>query len=542
MQNDILSIFNLNCTKQELVKYIIIYLRKSRKDAEFDKEEALEKTLERHEKILQDYALNTFGCPIPQENIYKEVVSGDTIADRPQMQKVLELIESDDIKGVLCVEIERLARGNSIDQGVIAEKFHLTNTLILTPQKIFDLNNEFDLSFFEDGLHQSRKFLQYTKKILARGREQSVKEGKCVKSSANWGYKKEKLKGQKGYTLVKNEDNKYTRMLFDFYVNDDIGITNLAHKLNLLSIPTPSDKSVQWTSAMVRSILNRAEFYAGYESWNKRKTIKKYVNGQIITTRPIDNTCIKVKALHEPTITEEELEIVIKKRKATSKKLPKTDIIKNPLATIVKCGFCGCSMKRRPYNKSFLKNGNIHEDTLLCTTPNCPNTSSNLSVVEESILDWINNELQKYEEYIKNYSNISKSEIKNYDNELKELNISLTKIENQKSKACDFLESGTYDEKTFLSRISILNKNIEDIKIQIVEIEKKKSEDKINIIKKRIPKLKEIIKIYKNSNIEVKNALLTSIFEEIKYTKTNKGGRWSKEAMCDFTLEFSFKI
>ena len=44
-----------------------IYLRKSRKDSEFNKEESIEKTLERHEKMLQNYAKSVFGCKIPEE-------------------------------------------------------------------------------------------------------------------------------------------------------------------------------------------------------------------------------------------------------------------------------------------------------------------------------------------------------------------------------------------------------------------------------------------------------------------------------------------
>ena len=167
---------------QELVDYIIIYLRKSRKDTEFGNDEPIEKTLERHEKILQDFAINTFGCKIPDKNIYREVVSGDNIEDRPEMQKVLQLIESDKIKGVLVVEIERLARGNTIDQGIIVQRFQLTTTRIIVPTRVFNLDDEFDLSYFEDSLYQSRKYLQYIKRILARGREQAAREEKVSTS------------------------------------------------------------------------------------------------------------------------------------------------------------------------------------------------------------------------------------------------------------------------------------------------------------------------------------------------------------------------
>ena len=115
------------------------YIRKSRKDVEYNSDESLEKTLKRHEIILQEFAKKLFGEEIPKSNIFKEVVSGDTIADRPEMQKLLERVQSGNRKGVFVVEIERLARGNTIDQGVIAQAFQLTNTKILTPQKIFDL-------------------------------------------------------------------------------------------------------------------------------------------------------------------------------------------------------------------------------------------------------------------------------------------------------------------------------------------------------------------------------------------------------------------
>ena len=46
--------------------------------------------------------------------------------------------------GVLVMEVERLARGNSVDQGIIAQAFKYSNTLIITPTKTYDPQNEFD--------------------------------------------------------------------------------------------------------------------------------------------------------------------------------------------------------------------------------------------------------------------------------------------------------------------------------------------------------------------------------------------------------------
>lgn len=220
--NTFLQIMNLplNLSVDEILEMLIIYLRKSRKDMDYFKDESIEKTLQRHEKELQDFIISIFGKPIPEHNIYREVASGDTIEDRPVIQEVLSIIEDDNKKGVICIEIERLARGNTMDQGIIAQTFQYTNTKIITPYKIYNLDNEDDLSYFEDGLFQARKYLKYTKRILSRGRLRSVKDGKYVGSVLPYGFNKIKLLNEKGYILVKNESEaKVIRLMADLFLD-----------------------------------------------------------------------------------------------------------------------------------------------------------------------------------------------------------------------------------------------------------------------------------------------------------------------------------
>lgn len=54
--------------------------------------------------------------------------------------------------GVLVVEVERLARGDTSDQGRVAKTFKFSDTLIITPSKTYDPNNEYDEEYFEFGL------------------------------------------------------------------------------------------------------------------------------------------------------------------------------------------------------------------------------------------------------------------------------------------------------------------------------------------------------------------------------------------------------
>ena len=135
-------------------KKIAIYLRKSRLDLEL---EGQEETLARHERILVDYC-NRSGLSIAK--IYKEVVSGEDIENRPIVQQLLRDVQEGLYEGVVVVELERLSRGNQIDQVEIAETFKRSNTKIYTLNKVYDLSSEdsFDEDFFEFGLFMSNYY------------------------------------------------------------------------------------------------------------------------------------------------------------------------------------------------------------------------------------------------------------------------------------------------------------------------------------------------------------------------------------------------
>ena len=385
-------------TINEIIDSLRVYLRKSRQDMDYYKDEPLEKTLERHLTIIQNWITGILGVPIPDDKIHiiKEVVSGDTIADRPGMVELLEEIENSTIKGVICIETERLARGNTIDQGIIAQTFQLTQTKILTPQKIYDLDNEYDLSFFEDGLRRARDYLIYVKRVLLRGKKGSVNEGKYPFSVAAYGYKRKKLENEKGYTIEFNESEyKIERLIIDLFLqglnttytlkeNDNLqsiretfGITNeiitsnnpdlifetnktinividnmgtsrIAKYLNYLGIKPRSGKL--WTSAMIKNILDNKTKY-GIVTWGKRKTVKKLVNKKIEKSRPISNDYIEVKGNFPAIATMEEKEKIEYKLKHNNSSCKASPIISSPLVGLVKCELCGHNMFKKKSNQ-----------------------------------------------------------------------------------------------------------------------------------------------------------------------------------------------
>ena len=99
---------------------VAIYLRKSRSDIE-DEKKALASgevydTLQRHRKELLTFARKN---KLKIVDIFEEVVSGDTIEARPEVQSLLENAKDGKYDGVLVVAYDRLGRGDKMDQGLI---------------------------------------------------------------------------------------------------------------------------------------------------------------------------------------------------------------------------------------------------------------------------------------------------------------------------------------------------------------------------------------------------------------------------------------
>ena len=217
---------------------IIEYLRKSRTD---DPTLDVAEILARHETILDEYATRMWGDKIPEAQKMREVVSGETIDSRPELLKILKMIESPKIKGVLLVEVQRLGRPDLEDIGRLSKLFRYTNTLVITPQKTFDLRNEYDREAFERELMRGNEYLEYTKKIMSRGRLLSVQQGNFIGTKPPYGYDKTiVMEGKrKCHTLKINEaEADVVRMVFDMYVNKDMGRVTIAHHLNKLGVPT----------------------------------------------------------------------------------------------------------------------------------------------------------------------------------------------------------------------------------------------------------------------------------------------------------------
>lgn len=336
---------------------IIIYLRKSREDMIDGRYASDEETLSRHEEQLQQWAEDKLGYRIPEENIYKEVGSGEKIKTRPVFQEVLKQIESEDVDGVLVVNCSRLSRGDLMDCGTIIKTFEITNTLVLTPSKNYNLSDKYDKRFFKDELLRGNDYLEMAKELLANGRHWSVSQGKFVGSTAPFGYDKVTCKEMnvadgKGFTLRPNENAEYVKMIFDMFC-DGAGFHSIASHLKEINAPLLKNK--EWDHCKVRNVLSSIT-YCGYLTWGQRTRQEKMIDGEVIEYRAKNDNCPIYKGLHTAIISESQYKAAQERAKIYGENPIRKDYdTKNPLAGILKCGVCGKAMLRNPHSNQITR-------------------------------------------------------------------------------------------------------------------------------------------------------------------------------------------
>ena len=507
----------------------IIYLRKSRADLEAEQRGEGE-TLARHERALLELARRQ---RLNIVDIYREIVSGETIAARPVMQRVLAEVEEGLWDGVLVYEVERLARGDTIDQGIVAQAFKFSNTKIITPVKTYDPDNEFDEEYFEFGLFMSRREYKTINRRLQRGRIASIKEGKYVGSRPPYGYDRKKLEKDKGFILVPNPvQAPVVKLIFELYTIGEqrpdgtwerLGVSRIVRRLNDLKIEPTHGGS--WSPPTIRDMLINP-VYIGKLRWNWRKDVKHRESGNVVVSRPrsaVEET-ILVDGLHEAIVDQEifyRAQEYISKNRAPS--IRGKGVVQNPLAGLVICGKCGRKMQRRPYLSKGLP------PSLICPYTSCDNVSTYLDTVEnriiEALQEWLNDYRLQWGEKPKQ---TGPADVRR--KAIRKLDADIANLEKQRENLHDLLEQGVYDTDTFLERgrsIAARKKQAEDDRAALLadlSLEEKREASRQSIV----PKVERLLDVYDQlPTAKAKNDMLKEVLEKVVYTKES-GGRWAK--------------
>lgn len=494
-----------------------MYLRKSRFDRDYA-ELSIEETLKRHKAILDKVASDR-GYYIAQ--IFYEVVSGESIAARPEIQKLLEEVGAGIYSGVLVVDLERLARGNSADQAYISQVFQFSGTKIITPAKIYDPSNEFDEEYFEFGLFMSRREYKTINRRLIRGRDSSASEGKYISSIAPYGYRRVKLENEKGFTLEPHPDEaEAIKKIFEMF-SQYHGTKVIANYLNDNNIPTRHGDL--WTYSTITNIITNP-IYMGKIRRGWSKQIKSMENGMVkkrIKRSKNYGDYPVFDGLHPALVSEELFMLVqqIREEKAPDAKVKEEFVLQNAFAGLLFCAKCGKRIGRTTMSAKA-----NHRVRLRCVNMrNCHNSTADYDVVENEIISVLRS---WYEGYKVKIDTVGFAEdIAECKSRLKKLRQEEDKLNSQLDNAFNLVEQGVYTLEIFQQRRQKLTEALEEIlerKAQIEELLHRYEESEASK-NNLIPQTEELLASYDEMTIQERNTLLKAIIEKIEYYKGQDG-------------------
>jgi site-specific DNA recombinase len=422
---------------------VCMYLRKSREDIEAEKRGEGE-TLSRHRQILlksaQSQALNII-------SIREEIVSGESLIHRPEMLTLLKELEQGCYDGVLCMDMDRLGRGNMQEQGLILETFKKAGAKIITPRKVYDLENEFDEEYSEFEAFMARKELKIINRRLQQGRLRSVEEGNYLGSVPPYGYQLHQLDKHRTL-LIHPEQGAVVRMIFEWYTANT-GASKIADKLNQLGYKTAT--GLCWTGNTVLNMIKNP-VYMGKIVWQRKKYSKSHKAGQRkeVQQQPKKQWII-AEGQHEALISSE---LFDKAQEILRKKyhVPYRTKVVNPLAGLLRCKDCGASMVYRTYAKS--------EPHLLCYN-HCGNKSSKFSYVEERLLASLGRWLAGYQAKPEAAAGDASADLLDtHRRAFKRRQEELLALQQQRNSLHDLLERGIYDPEVFSARAQLLQERM----------------------------------------------------------------------------------
>ena len=482
--------------------------------------------------------------------------SGKSIEGRVSFNQMMEDIKSgkDEVSYVLVFKLSRFGR-NAAD-------------VLATLQVMQDFG--VNLICVEDGIDSSKDAGKLMISVLSavaeierenirvqtmEGRMQKAREGKWNGGFAPYGYSL-----IDGKLEVNEEEAVAIRMIFDQYVNTDLGANGIAKYLEnhgIHKIARQNGKNPLFDAALIRRIIQNP-IYSGKISYGRRRTEK--VHGTRNEYRQVKkDDYLLVDGLHEALVSEEVWEQAQVKVAAQAKKYEKVNRDKREkihlLSGILKCPVCGAGMYG---NKSIKKrkDGSNYKDFYYygCKHRNMTrgHKCDYKKQVHEEMLDASVAEVisklvsnPKFSDLIRNKINME-VDTSALDQEIENYKIQLRKLYHNKDTILSDMDSLDYEDKHYQRRKTDLENHlyktydkIDDAEELLVSAKAKKRSllaDKItgdNIYKALV----FFDKLYAQMNEAEKREFLSQLVDNVQiYEERKENGQWLK------SIEFKLPI
>ena len=470
--------------------------------------------------------------------------SGKSIEGRVSFNQMMEDIKSgkDGVSYVLVFKLSRFGR-NAAD-------------VLATLQVMQDFG--VNLICVEDGIDSSKDAGKLMISVLSavaeierenirvqtmEGRMQKAREGKWNGGFAPYGYSL-----IDGKLEVNEEEAVAIRMIFDQYVNTDLGANGIAKYLEnhgIHKIARQNGKNPLFAAALIRRIIQNP-VYSGKISYGRRRTEK--VHGTRNEYRQVKkDDYLLVDGLHEALVSEEVWEQAQVKVAAQAKKYEKVNRDKREkihlLSEILKCPVCGAGMYG---NKSIKKrkDGSNYKDFYYygCKHRNMTRGHKcdykkqvHEEMLDASVAEVISN--PKFSDLIRNKINME-VDTSALDQEIENYKIQLRKLYHNKDTILSDMDSLDYEDKHYQRRKTDLENHlyktydkIDDAEELLVSAKAEKRSllaDKItgdNIYKALV----FFDKLYAQMNEAEKREFLSQLVDNVQiYEERKENGQWLK--------------
>lgn len=402
--------------EEKKIKHVAMYARKSRGDGVED----LEKHITSMKALCEAYGWTY--------ELFTEIKSGSTIVDRPEMVKVLDLIEhTKKFDALLAFDQDRLSRGASQDQQQIMYILKKTNTMMIlaNPYQLLNPNDEATEETMLFRGFAAQLELKQTKKRFITGKKIGAQMGNWVFGQHPYGYDY----SRKTKRLVINEEQSKIVERIKTEFMEGKSITDITWDLNKDNIPSKSGG--KWNPQVVRALLKN-EVYTGCSIYNKTQgTPESRSKNRFSITNPYKSNPKSewkyVYNTHPALITEEEHKVIVNKIESRQQKRRSDYRQTFALSGLVKTPDGYTYSVRR--NKNF--NSLVVEDKKYRETP--------CYIVDDAILTSLT--IMKNKLALNMEDKNVQDEIDMYEKEIKELNTKTNKASNAIEKAKEgFLE------------------------------------------------------------------------------------------------------
>lgn len=491
------------------------YVRKSRIDAEAERV-SHEDTLARQRAILMDLAKNNRQ---PIEEFYEEVVSGDSISDRPQMQRLIADMLAGKWQGVYVTAIDRLARGDTADQGYLMRVLKVSGVNVITPTRVLDANNPDDELNVEFSMFIARQEYKASTRRQQAGTDRSVTEGKWPGAAASYGYRRHKYRNQRGWTLlIEPQEAAIVKQVFAWYLHGldgvPMGITSIASRLTDMAVPTGENGKVWSASRIYRMLTNPV--YTGCVRWGYDKLRRVVAPDGITKKRVINNAARIEEGQHEAIISRDDFAAVQDKLHGYNKHLPvrKGAVLSNPLAGLVFCAECGHVLSHLPASGR-------QPAILKCRTRGCPTVQNYREPVEEAVLAslraWLDDagrtsspETDKPQQPTVSALDTMRAE---QDNLLKRVD-----------RLQDLLEQDVYTVEQYTQRYAKLRTRLDQLADHIAQEQQRIASQPVYATPAELaPAIVRLLEAYPSATAQQKNDMLKECISSVQYRKDKQG-------------------